>query len=184
MIRCLTAAAKSATKHDGRKVHRSCFLTQSTSRHCREKREDTQDGLRRQVQPLPAAGRSTLSGTRQTDATGILPGILVARHRRQAKPPTERIPFYTGKSHSTAKFMTAPRRWTDGAGSRWITITSAATTTFWHARMILRKKARPTLHPHEHHRHSGYADSTTKFYASAGCADGARDLLARRQRWC
>ena len=67
---------------------------------------------------------------------------------------TERILYYTGKSHKIGEVHdgAATMDWMEQEQERGITITSAATTCFWKAESG--PYAGPTL-PRQHHRHAG-----------------------------
>jgi elongation factor G len=65
---------------------------------------------------------------------------------------TERVLYYTGKSHKIGEVHdgAATMDWMEQEQERGITITSAATTTFWKGRT---GKMTPDT-PFQHHRHS------------------------------
>jgi elongation factor G len=65
---------------------------------------------------------------------------------------TERVLYYTGKSHKIGEVHdgAATMDWMEQEQERGITITSAATTTFWKGPEYGRTRRKI---PHEHHRH-------------------------------
>jgi elongation factor G len=67
---------------------------------------------------------------------------------------TERILYYTGKSHKIGEVHdgAATMDWMEQEQERGITITSAATTTFWE-RTEDRHRRRDAEAPLQHHRH-------------------------------
>ena len=87
---------------------------------------------------------------------------------------TERILFYTGKSHKIGEVHdgAATMDWMEQEQERGITITSAATTAFWSG---MDKSCRPA--PLQHHRHPGHVDFTIEVERSLRVLDGAVFVL-------
>ena len=94
---------------------------------------------------------------------------------------TERILFYTGKSHKLGEVHdgAATMDWMEQEQERGITITSAATTTFWEKTYTGTEPDEPQAPP-EHHRHA----RPRRFHHRGGALARRarrRDLPARRQ---
>jgi hypothetical protein len=164
-IRWLMPPPRPQREHDGRTPRRRAAGCRQRPRHRREEaRRHAQDGRRQQgVQPLPLVTFNPPANPEEQPPMareypleryrnfGIMAHIDAGK-----TTTTERILYYTGKSHKIGEVHdgAATMDWMEQEQERGITITSAATTTFWERTEDPdRRHVRHAEAPLQHHRH-------------------------------